>query len=69
MNSLIAQVNTEIAYRGYSEQTGKSYCEHLLKLSRYFNNKPLDSITDEELNTFLKTLPYVSFLVQARKYK
>ena len=54
MNSLIAQVNTEIAYRGYSEQTGKSYCEHLLKLSRYFNNKPLDSITDEELNTFFK---------------
>lgn len=53
MNTLIARVNTEITYRGYSARTGKSYCEHLLKLSRYFN-KPLDAITDEELNQFFK---------------
>jgi len=51
MNTLIEQVKTEIAYRGYSQSTCKSYCEHLLKLSHYFN-KPLDSITDEELNAF-----------------
>lgn len=54
MNSLIAQVKTEIAYLGYSEHTSKSYCEHLLKLSRYYNNKSLDLITDEELNHFFK---------------
>ena len=51
MNPLIEQVKTEIAYRGYSQRTCKSYCEHLLKLSHYFS-KPLDLITDEELNVF-----------------
>ena len=51
MNTLIEQVKTEIAYRGYSQSTCKSYSEHLLKLSHYFN-KPLDSITDDELNIF-----------------
>ncbi|KPH61901.1 phage integrase N-terminal SAM-like domain-containing protein, partial [Pseudoalteromonas porphyrae] len=51
MNTLIEQVKTEIAYRGYSQSTCKSYCEHLLKLSHYFN-KPLDLITDDELNIF-----------------
>ena len=51
MNPLIEQVKTEIAYRGYSQRTCKSYCEHLLKLSNYFD-KPLDLITDEELNAF-----------------
>jgi len=53
MNTLIEQVKTEIAYRGYSQSTCKSYCEHLLKLSRYFN-KSLDLITDDELNVFFK---------------
>ena len=53
MNTLIEQVKAEIAYRGYSQSTCKSYCEHLLKLSHYFN-KPLDLITDDELNTFFK---------------
>ncbi len=51
MNTLIEQVKTEIIYRGYSQSTCKSYCEHLLKLSHYFN-KPLDLITDDELNAF-----------------
>ncbi|KPM74858.1 phage integrase N-terminal SAM-like domain-containing protein, partial [Pseudoalteromonas sp. UCD-33C] len=51
MNPLIEQVKTEIAYRGYSQRTCKSYCEHLLKLSHYFD-KPLDLITDKELNAF-----------------
>ncbi|CAH9058497.1 hypothetical protein PSECIP111951_01888 [Pseudoalteromonas holothuriae] len=53
MNKLIEQVKAEIHYRGYSDRTGKSYCAHLLKLSHYFN-KPLDSITDDELNAFFK---------------
>lgn len=53
MNTLIEQVKIEIAYRGYSQSTCKSYCEHLLKLSLYFN-KPLDLITDDELNNFFK---------------
>jgi site-specific recombinase XerD len=53
MNILIEQVKTEITYLGYSDKTRKSYCEQLLKLSRFFN-KPLDLITDEELNTFFK---------------
>lgn len=53
MNSLIEQVKTEIAYRGYSERTANSYCEHLRKLSHYFN-KSLDLITDDELNAFFK---------------
>ena len=34
MNTLIEQVKTEIAYRGYSERTSKSYCEQLHKLSQ-----------------------------------
>ena len=45
MNTLIEQVKTEIAYRGYSQSTCKNYSEHLLKLSHYFN-KPLDLVTD-----------------------
>ena len=53
MNSLIDQVKSEIAYRGYSDKTAKSYCAHLQKLSDYFN-KSLDSISDEELNAFFK---------------
>lgn len=53
MNTLIEQVKTEITYRGYSERTCKTYCEHLLKLSRYFN-KSLALITDEELNAFFQ---------------
>ncbi|MEQ3529766.1 phage integrase N-terminal SAM-like domain-containing protein [Pseudoalteromonas sp. XMcav11-Q] len=68
MNPLIEQVKTEIAYRGYSQRTCKSYCEHLLKLSHYFN-KPLDSITDDELNTFLMIRLFVNSLEQAKKYK
>lgn len=52
MNSqLIENVKQEIAYRGYSQSTCKSYCEHLLKLSNFYN-KPLDLITDDELNAF-----------------
>ena len=68
MNTLIEQVNTEIAYRGYSARTGKSYCEHLRKLSRYIN-KPLELITDDELNAFSTSPQYVSCHGQARKYK
>ena len=54
MDTLIEQVKTEIIHLGYSQRTCKSYCEHLLKLSHFFN-KPLDSITDEELNAFFKS--------------
>lgn len=53
MDTFIEQIKEEIAYRGYSALTNTSYCEHLLKLRRYIK-KPLNTITDEELNAFFK---------------
>lgn len=53
MNTLIEQVRLEIAYRGYSSKTEKSYCDALQKVSRFFN-KPLDKVSTDELNQFFK---------------
>ena len=43
MDPLIEQVRVEVGYLGYSECTEKSYCEHLLKLSRYINSNKQDT--------------------------
>lgn len=54
MKTLIEQVRAEIQYLGYSKNTSQSYCSVLSKISRYFG-KPLDEVSDDELNHYFKS--------------
>lgn len=51
MNILFEQIKQEIQYRGYSPRTSETYCKCLLKISNFFH-KPLNEVTDDELNLF-----------------
>lgn len=53
---LLRKVNEEIKLRGYSPKTNKAYLGHIKRFIRYFRQKKINEISNEEIREYLLSL-------------